>query len=66
MNRTEIRPKALSQTHAAAYIGKSVRQFQRIVARGDIVPRYLDSKPIFLVADLDALVDSAKNEPPAA
>lgn len=61
---TTITPRALSQQDAAAYIGRSVRQLQRMAERGDITPRYLDSKPIYLRAELDELLDHAATERP--
>lgn len=60
-----IAPKWLSQSDAARYIGKSIRQLQRYVERGDLTPRYLDSKPSYAVAELDALFEDAPTERPA-
>lgn len=53
-----ILPAAMRKPDAAAYIGHSVRSFERLVSAGTIVPRRAgDRIVIYLRADLDAFVD---------
>ena len=59
--------KSLSKTDAATYIGVSPDTIQLLTRAGKLVPRYLgakESKPVYLVADLDALVDAAPDVAP--
>ena len=56
--------KSLSKTDAAAYVGVSTRTIQDWTASGKLVPRYPTSRPVYLVADLDALVDAAPDIAP--
>lgn len=48
----------MRKPQAAAYVGMSVRSFERIVSAGTIVPRRAgDRIVIYRRADLDAFVD---------
>lgn len=57
-----IEPIALGIDDAAAAIGMSVSAFRALYRNGDIEIHYLTSKPVVLVADLRALVESAPTE----
>ena len=59
--------KSLDTTDAATYIGVSPQTIRTLTRAGRLVPRYLgakSTKPVYLVADLDALVDAAPDVAP--
>lgn len=58
-------PRALSQQDAATYLGISVRSLQRLTERGDLTPVYLTSRPTYLRAELDAVLEAAPTQKPA-
>ena len=59
--------KSLNRDDAATYIGVSQETIRILTRAGKLAPRYLgpkESKPVYLVADLDALVDAAPDVAP--
>ena len=56
--------KSLDKADAATYIGVSQETIRKFSRAGKLVPRYIGAKPVYLVADLDALVDAAPDVAP--
>lgn len=55
----DITPRLLSAKDAAAYLGyKDPRSVARLADRGEITRRYLDGRPKYERASLDAYVDA--------
>lgn len=62
---TEVRHLAkrlYSLSEAATYLGVTERQVSRLRAQGDLPVKYLGTKPLYDVADLDIYVDSLPSE----
>jgi len=57
--------RVLSLQGVADAVGKSKRQIQRAVERGELATVYIDSLPSVRVADLDEWVASLPEAPPA-
>lgn len=51
-----------SLAEAATYLGVTSRQISRLRAQGDLPVRYLGTKPLYDVEDLDRLVDALPAE----
>lgn len=51
-----------SLSEASVYLGVSERQVSRLRASGDLPVRYLGTKPVYDVADLDAFIDALPSE----
>ena len=55
-------PLAFNRAGAADTLGISIPSFDRLVAAGEITPRFIGSKPVFTVAELAAYVESLPYE----
>jgi predicted DNA-binding transcriptional regulator AlpA len=51
---------------AAEMVGLSSDSIRRAIRKGQIVPRYPNGKPLILVADLRAWIESAPTEAPSS
>jgi hypothetical protein len=60
MNVTEKRAYRLQE--AAAYLGRSVRRIQELVANGDLPVRYEGATPLYDVKDLDRFFEALPAE----
>lgn len=56
-------PLAVDTETAARLLGLSVSTVRENVRRGDLVPHYSGTKPIFLVDELKAFLAALPNEP---
>jgi hypothetical protein len=55
---------AYSYEDAAAAVGVTVKTIQRLVAKGDLIPRYPNRRPIIPASELQAWLDRLPSEPP--
>ncbi|GAA4147080.1 helix-turn-helix domain-containing protein [Leifsonia shinshuensis] len=62
--RPRPRPLAYSIPDAAAACGYSEASIQRAIAKGDLAPRYANSKGVILADELDEWLHSLPTEPP--
>lgn len=62
--RTPPQPLAYSMKGAAEATGVSVTLLEQFIARGDLIPRYANSKRIIPAAELQAWIDSLPLERP--
>jgi len=57
---------AYTYEEAAEAVGVSVRSIRRLVANGDLCPRYPTSKPVILATELEDWAESLPSEPRSA
>lgn len=62
--RPVAQPLAYSIPDAAVAVGYSETVLKEVVRRGELVPRYANSKPVLLAEDLLAWLQSLPLEPP--
>lgn len=60
------RPGALDSNDAAQYCGISREKLDRERRAGHICPRFIGSKPVYLLGELDRYLEALPSEPPAA
>lgn len=61
-----LRRGALTLDQAAVYCGVSRRTLDRIIAAGDLTPRYPAGSPLLLRVELDEWLENLPTEPRAA
>ena len=68
MRRSTVAADAISVDYqtAAEITGNSIDVIRRAVRAGHLVPRYRTAKPVLLVKDLEAWIESAPTERPTA
>lgn len=49
---------------AADAVGISLRKLQYLVAQGELIPRYIGSKPVLPASELQAWFDRLPTDPP--
>ncbi len=58
-----LSPLAVDTETAARLVGLSPSTIRALMRRGDLVPRYSGSKPIFIVDELRAFLETLPAEP---
>ena len=59
-----LEKRAYTYQEASASVGVSVRTLQRLVERGDIVAKYVGTKPVIPAKELDAWLETLPSEAP--
>jgi len=59
---SDVKKRGYTYAEAAIYLGSSETVIKRAVARGDIPARYLGSRVLLDVEDLDAFFDGLPTE----
>lgn len=62
--RTQPQPLAYAIKNAAEAIGISASLLEQLIARGDINPRWIKSKRVITIAELQAFIDALPYDKP--